>query len=78
MMKMLPMCFSRMSCRIKQGDVITEKHVCVMFYQQNKTLLLRHYVDLCRPVNEMLTNSPFDVNYKFGKAKRTLVHSAAK
>jgi len=31
-----------------------------------------------RPVNELLTNSSFDVNFVFGRAKRTVIHAAAK
>lgn len=30
-----------------------------------------------KPVNELLTNSNYNVNFKFGRAERTLVHSAA-
>lgn len=33
---------------------------------------------LYRPLSELLTNSTFNVNYQFGRAKRTLLHSAAK
>ena len=32
----------------------------------------------CRSVSELLVNSKFDVNYAFGRVKRSLLHIAAK
>ena len=47
------------------------------FINDNNSILSETFLPT-RPVMELVTNSNFDVNYKFGRAQRTLLHSAAK
>ncbi|XP_022376005.1 E3 ubiquitin-protein ligase HACE1 isoform X4 [Enhydra lutris kenyoni] len=54
---------------------------CFVFYSDNETavytLMPMVMADQHRSVSELLSNSKFDVNYAFGRVKRSLLHIAA-